>query len=631
MKKASLKNILLITFVVFISAALAALFHFGIIGSPSPLSHADFQSFHANLSSKYEGSLTTLSHQERTQFVRAAQAFIKSGHWANTSKAISYLEKAYLSKPASSDLLGELLLAYSKQPIDQENALKRLETLSRTFNDMYPGNRDGWETTARLKIKKHFFNEATVALERAKDIKSSSDLVVLEALLALEQFGSPRNNDKIADALEKVSSVLNLNPNHLEGLEVKGRILIALSRPYAAKQTFETRLKLAPGDPLAYYYMGIIQERAGFWNTAKTMFQKSLRSFPEHPLPRLRLADIYHYNDHNDKYAEAHYRNLMTRYREYLSKDTRIKAERSFTETLFERGKREEALRMIHSNHYMDIDPNLKQISLVKKLGFFPMNSDFPEHIYLRALFYLEDGHIDKANSLFKAYLAKDPSDYHAMVYTITTLIHLGQLPEATELANKLASDLEFIRPTDYWTPLDQEKPAINWRLTNKLLSKKLPESSRSTSMTIFLALVQNKIGQSIVARRRLRKAISDLPTIDLLWLHLGYMDYRSGAVGAARNSFKRALDLNPKNMHARFLLGKTHLEQNHKKLARQLFEEVRDDPNLGHKALYELGLMEVHQKDIFNAIGFFQKSLDKSEFYIPSWIELLKNGKATP
>ena len=58
-----------------------------------------------------------------------------------------------------------------------------------------------------------------------------------------------RNLNRFQEALNTVDRLLNTHPNHVNGLYLRGRILIELNRPEQAQECFNRVLELDPKYP----------------------------------------------------------------------------------------------------------------------------------------------------------------------------------------------------------------------------------------------------------------------------------------------------------------------------------------------------------------------------------------------
>ncbi len=109
----------------------------------------------------------------------------------------------------------------------------------------------------------------------------------LDAARSLAAKGDP------AAALELVEQRLGAEPEHAEGLFLKGVLLVELRQADAARSVFETLIELEPEFPEPYNNLAVIQAAAGDYEAAVGTLRRALETHDSYRTAYQNLTKIY--------------------------------------------------------------------------------------------------------------------------------------------------------------------------------------------------------------------------------------------------------------------------------------------------------------------------------------------------
>lgn len=191
---------------------------------------------------------------------------------------------AYIRGYASFDFAQELSAAGR---VDE--ALEILERLHEQHPNKHCGRQQDFFFTCNL------LNSLSIAHSRADHTKRALEVVQLG--LALNSEFIPfhmtiasyyRRQRDLRNALQHVHTAIQLNPMLGVAHKQKGRLLVGLGRPKAAKAAFETALRLSPGEETTLFYLGMVEAQLLNWPLAIERFERAV-----HLDPGLALGHVY--------------------------------------------------------------------------------------------------------------------------------------------------------------------------------------------------------------------------------------------------------------------------------------------------------------------------------------------------
>ncbi len=109
----------------------------------------------------------------------------------------------------------------------------------------------------------------------------------LEAVRSLAAQGDP------AAALELVEQQLSAEPEHAEGMFLKGVLLVELRRASEARGVFERLIEIEPDLPEPYNNLAVIEAAAGDYEAAVTTLRKALDTHASYRTAYDNLTKIY--------------------------------------------------------------------------------------------------------------------------------------------------------------------------------------------------------------------------------------------------------------------------------------------------------------------------------------------------
>lgn len=347
----------------------------------------------------------------------------------------------------------------------------------------------------------------------------------VDALIFKAQLLASQNLE--ADAAKTYEKVLEIEPPNTAANTALVVLLVKAREFEKAKKHLAELRKLIPKSLMTVYLEALVSYSQGDLGSAKAATGEVLKAEPEH-LPSLLLAGAVAHDSGAYGQAEDYLRKVLAR----APKETY--ARRLLVSTYLRSGRSAAALAALQ--------PLIEQ---------FP---DDPMVVGLAGEVYLASNQVSKATPYFEKLVALDPNN-------IAARTRLGQIYIATGDADKAIHDLEAASASSagqYQTDL----------------------------ALVALYLRKKDLTKALAAVNALEKKQPDNP---LTYNVRGIVELGKGDVGSARDSFARALQLQPTYLPAARNLAMLDLADNKPDRAKQRYEAILAKDPKSEEALLSL------------------------------------------
>lgn len=224
-------------------------------------------------------------------------------------------------------------------------------------------------------------------------------------------------------------------------------------------------------------------------------------------------------------------------------------------------------------------------------------------------------GRFNEALARFEAALEVDPASLSAAVGVGKTKVALERLEEAKAQLSKLYEDHKDDMNVAYWYGKVQEALGERDPARDAYARAIKAGGKKADSVKAYIALgnLQNQMGDVDGANATLAAAQNDLPESPELHKAMGRLALDQGRYDAAVTEFSRALELDAKDIEAKFALGTTYRRMRDFAQALSILDQVgKVDPNYPGYAL-ERGLLYEQWGRIDEALKEYESALAKA------------------
>lgn len=410
---------------------------------------------------------------------------------------------------------------------------------------------DSWMAEVPVRIRERQFAEALAAADRA--LKIAPDFA--EAHYARGSIFHAQG--QLQPALKSYDRALALDATHVEALASRAGVLVDLERSAEARRDIEALGKVSGQDPRGWYLKALLDEREGRLPEARAALQQVTELLDPIPIEFLRfrpqvlmLGGLAHHG---------------------LSQPEKARP-------------------------YLEAVQRLQATSPVSKL---------------LAQIYLAEGNVDRAIASLEQYLRGQPGDEQAVLLLATAHQSQGRHARAAQLlADALKrNDNPVLRGQLGLALLGDGKVEAGAQALEAALAKEpgLLQAGKA------LALLRLQNGQESRAEAVALKLAAQHPRDASVHDLLGSTQAARGKLPAARASFEKALQLDPKLLASRVNLARLDLRTGQTESGvRRLNEVLRtDDKQL--EALMLLSAVAEQRGQIAEARQFLEKAADHS------------------
>ena len=218
-------------------------------------------------------ALSQISHAPQEQASAAALAAVAFEAMGELDAAIIRFRRSLELEPRSESSalrLGKLL---ERQTLHEEAAAV-LEKLVASR----PSSAEGWAQLASVQAARRDVKRALVCWTRVKRLQQDYPMVdsmIAQAMLAQE-------NPDPKEVLSVLKRAEAKAPDDADNFYLEGKTLAALGRYVDAASSFETAVRLRPGESSFYYQLGLTYQKLGRADLAQKQFEtlKQLRTQP---------------------------------------------------------------------------------------------------------------------------------------------------------------------------------------------------------------------------------------------------------------------------------------------------------------------------------------------------------------
>ncbi len=141
-----------------------------------------------------------------------------------------------------------------------------------------PSSAEGWAQLASVQAARRDVKRALVCWTRVRRLKPDYPMVdsmIAQAMLA-------REHPDLKEVLSVLKRAESKTPDDADNFYLEGKTLVALGSYAAAANSFETAVRLRPGESNFYYQLGLTYQKLGRADLAQKQFEtlKRLRAQP---------------------------------------------------------------------------------------------------------------------------------------------------------------------------------------------------------------------------------------------------------------------------------------------------------------------------------------------------------------
>jgi tetratricopeptide (TPR) repeat protein len=450
------------------------------------------------------------------------------------------------------------------------------------------------------------WQRARTEVVRAADLlPQNADVQVAagQTLLRFNQFQDARSRAELA---------LKINPTHTNAHLLRGNASAGLRDFDGAVKAFEAGLAASPNQLELHLNVGGVQALQGNLAVAEASFKQAVAVSPKAVLPRLALANFY--------WSTARLRLAEETLQEALRIDSKdVEANRAIAALLMASNRAKEAEtflkaaadagddpqpKLVLADYYVAQNRHADALPVLESLAKRP--EVYAAATARRAGIEFELGRQQQAYAIVDEILAKEPKNIAVLVLKGKWLLAEGKKEEAFKIAQTaMAVDNQSAAAHELFGLVqasrrypDEAAKALTeaLRLNPNAFEPQLALSqlnlaqgkldaamrfaeealrARSTSAVARMALVKVLIAQGDLVRAQTEsQPLAALTNVAVAQALLGEIDMRRGRIAEARQSFERALAIDPASQEA--LAGLVRLDLSAKMIpqARQRVEQ---------------------------------------------------------
>lgn len=606
--------------------------------------------------------------EKNEEFIREAEEYINKGE---LKAAIIQLKNALRADPDDGEARLTLGILYNRvgNAVSAEKELKRAQSLGiekkrvvlplssayllqRKFDEILPllsvadvDEKDKASAYLVVGNAHQGLGDVDKALEyflKGEEVKDKDDKLSV-AIARIYAFKGEQEN-----ALAKVNQALEINPKNIQGLILKGDLVLKKEGPKEALAYFESALQYSPENvtamvkvagvqfdlkrddealekiedvfsripnhPLASYLAAVIHARRNEADKARDYLENAGPALDKFP-PALMLRGVINYSQKN--YAQAIYH--LSRLVE-ISPD-HIVARRVLGASLLRQGDAEQAIKILKpviEGGKADSIVYTLMGSAHMKLGKFEEGTSFFEKAVAEkpgesrlkaqlAMSKLVQGDTKAAELNLQEILEKDPNSRQASVFLTLIALREKNYDKALEGSDLVIKQMPE-NPTGYnfkgTAYMRSDKPLEARRLFNKALELK-PEYHPAR---MNLALLEQKVGDLGAARKIYNDVLARNKNYVAAWVALAKISVREKDVKGGISSMDKAIAIAPKRIDLRVKLSELYLTEKDmdkaNATARQIIQDFPDQA-AGYEASGKINMM---MGDISSAISNFHR-----------------------
>jgi tetratricopeptide (TPR) repeat protein len=422
----------------------------------------------------------------------------------------------------------------------------------------------GFDRALRFGADPSVYAKAKVTLDELAEVKSFEQLELARASKAAV-------DGELALARQLLDGLAQSDPKNIDVRATRGEVELHARDAAAALTAWKAAVDVEK-TPRALYGLGRATLASGDGPGAQKLAEQVLALNPHHVGARLLLA--------TDAWSGQHDEPRATKLLDDVQKDIALAGpeERIVTQTL---------LGEIHLSRGRMSQAEAAFGEAIKTADMLKANA-----LAARALGGLGEalfraGRYSQAIARYKAASQADPEDVQAQVGVAKSSLLLERVDDARDMLVKLKKAHGNVMQVAYWYG----------RVTESLGDRKEAEAAYRDAIAngkndpdavqayIALGRVQSANGQLDAARTTLADAQTHLPASPALHKALGRVAMGQGRYGDGLESFQKALDLDPGDVEAKFLVGTALVRQRQFDKALEIFDAVgkvdRDFPGL--------------------------------------------------
>ena len=322
-----------------------------------------------------------------------------------------------------------------------------------------------------------------------RGIERSKDPVKLQKLLAVDYLDSRQS----AEASELVSDILKKNEKDLEGLFLRGRVLLLERKPQEALSGLSAYVKENPRSPAAQYFFGLANMMTGNSAVAKTAFNEALALAP------------------------------------------------GFNEASF----------MLAAEYLETGELNLAGVEAQKLRA---RNPSYPRLDFLLGDISLRQGRFDEAIRYFEAYTRDNAQDAKGFAKLAAALMKAGNTRKAIENAEKslsIAPDEEVLA-----IAVSIDLSTRNFEKALARINGQMTKTPDRAAVHLLLGKVYVASRDEARAEQAFRNAIEKDANFYPAYVELGNLYARKGSFDNALKQYKESVKVNPKALSTYMVIG---------------------------------------------------------------------------
>jgi tetratricopeptide (TPR) repeat protein len=329
-----------------------------------------------------------------------------------------------------------------------------------------------------------------------------------------------RQEGDLTEALTQVEAVLAQQPDHYQGLQLRGKINAAQGNGTAARADYQRLIELAPENPSGYYHLGLLARVEQRYDEAIAYFDKALQLNP-------KLMDVFTNKvltlGAQKKWADA--RDACAQQLKAVADSPSAQAIIYFMEGQINKSSGDLAAAKTDFQQALEANPNYV-------LAYYEL-----------ARLYLKDKDVDSAVAQFEALLAKNPRQYGVHMQ-LGTIHDLNERPDLAETHYRKALEInpDFAPAANNLAyNLAEQGKSLDEALTlAQKAREKLPEDP---GVMDTLGWVYTKKGLYDSGIREFQDSLTKLSDNATIHYHLGVAYAGKGDKENARMAFNKALE----------------------------------------------------------------------------------------
>lgn len=400
--------------------------------------------------------------------------------------------------------------------------------------------------------------------------------------------------DKPQEALAEANQALSENPDHLEGLILKGAVLEVLKDTSEAEVTYRKIIRKYPQENKGYLLLSNLLSGQSKFDESAEVLNTLVHVKPQETLPLAYLGYVYELKG-DDNSAEKYYQKsfeldpendfVISNLLRFLSKANASEKIKVLSKQVLAKNPENVLVRKLLAQTYWNEGSDqaaLEHLEFLKSMGDESLDT-----IFRLALIRIRLQDFNEAEKLLSKALDKTPEFARAYYYLAVAYASQDKKPEALVALRKIPKDDQFYVRARLFTAFienDLKNRDVAQSIISEVLSSKNIEEELDPSLVQFVVTLCKDLNRLEDAKRILDLLVQKNPNNEKLLLSYAGILHETADDKTALEMMQRVIDINPENPVALNYAAYTLAENGHSieqayKLIKRALKIAPNDP----------------------------------------------------